>query len=276
MNYPNERLLVGVDWLRDALRDEGTLVLDVRAGRDFALYEAGHIAGALPFSLSHALGLVDGTPACLLEHAMTRQLAALGVRPEQTIVLYDDAYSTALTQSFWAFERIGQREVRVLDGGFQAWQAAHLPTRQGLPETSPAPYHAPARDERLATWEWTATHLAQAQLLDARTPQEWCSGHIPGAVSCNWTTFAVERGEAIEPASATIIEARLAELGVSPKQETATYCRSGARASWLYFVLRLMGWERVRLYDGSMNDWLLREQEVQYGPDQEGNSNAEG
>lgn len=267
MSFPNEQLLVGVAWLHAALDDESVVVLDLRAGKHFGLYEARHVQGALPLSLPHALGVVDGTPDCLLTEALAQQLGALGVRPEQTVVLYDEGWSTGLTQSFWALERVGQRAVRVLDGGFGVWQAAKAPMSTGLAHPAPAShaYAATTRDERLATREWIVTHANEAQLLDARGEQEWGSGHIPGAVSCCWKEFAEEADDEVRLASAPVVEAGLDSLGLSPEAETATYCRSGARASWLYFVLRLMAWEQVRVYDGSMVDWLLKEQDVGYG-----------
>jgi thiosulfate/3-mercaptopyruvate sulfurtransferase len=43
--------------------------------------------------------------------------------------------------------------------------------------------------------------------------------------------------------------------GVEPSQEVVAYCQSGTRASLIYFALRLLGYPRVRLYDGSWAEW---------------------
>jgi thiosulfate/3-mercaptopyruvate sulfurtransferase len=34
-----------------------------------------------------------------------------------------------------------------------------------------------------------------------------------------------------------------------------TYCQTGVRAAHTYFALRLAGYEKVRLYDGSWAEW---------------------
>ena len=49
-----------------------------------------------------------------------------------------------------------------------------------------------------------------------------------------------------------------AKVGVTPDREIVTYCRSGMRAAHTYMVLRHAGFPRVRLYDGSWQDWSFR------------------
>jgi thiosulfate/3-mercaptopyruvate sulfurtransferase len=263
MDYPNQQLLVTAEWLSACLHDSSVVVLDTRVGKAPLAYREGHIRGARPFSLPHALGVVAGTPECLLEEAMAQQLGELGVRPEQTVVLYDDALSTALMQSFWAFERLGQREVRVLAGGFEAWQAQQGEVSQRPTEYQRCFYDATPR-ECLATSTWIEAREGDPRLVDARGPQEWRAAHIAGATNCCWSDFT-QGDEACTLRPASEIQALLEARTLSPEQETVTYCRSGARSSFVYFVLRLMGWERLRNYDGSMTDWLLHERAVTRG-----------
>ncbi len=265
MHYPNQHLLCTVEWLQGALDDEQVVVLDLRGGGAPHDYRAGHIPGALPFSLPHLLGLVGGAPGCLVEAAMVRQLEALGVRADQTVVLCDDGYSTALTYLFWAFERVGQSRVRLLAGGLDAWRAAGGALCHLHPRHEPVAYQTTPRDSCLATAPWIAAHAGTIQLLDARGPLEWHAGRIPGAHSCCWTDLVCDEAGQTTLLPAAAIAARLAALPLSPERETVAYCRSGGRASFLYFALRLMGWPRVRTYDGSMIDWLLRDMPVEMG-----------
>ena len=78
-------------------------------------------------------------------------------------------------------------------------------------------------------------------------------GHIPGAVNLNWTA-TISDGKFREPSALRVL---LADVGAPPGKELVTYCRVGSRASVLYFVGRLLGYQ-VRLYDGSMNEWAGR------------------
>ncbi len=257
MSYPNHQLLVTVEWLHEHLQDAACALLDVRASNGWAAYEQGHIPGALPFSLAHAQGMVGDTPDGLLEGALSEQLGALGITPDQTVVLYDSGYTTTLTQSFWALERVGQASVRVLEGGLTAWLAAGGALSQAVPSGSAVPYHAPHR-ECLAEASWLVAHGGEAALVDARGPQEWRAARIAGSINLPWTLLTCGDAEHT-PLPTEALQTTLAAHGLAPERETVTYCRTGGRASFVYFTLRLMGWERVRHYDGSMSDWLLRE-----------------
>jgi thiosulfate/3-mercaptopyruvate sulfurtransferase len=51
------------------------------------------------------------------------------------------------------------------------------------------------------------------------------------------------------------IKAGLEEKGLSPDDDIVTYCTGGVRSSWLYFVLKLAGYQKVRNYPGSWWEW---------------------
>lgn len=76
---------------------------------------------------------------------------------------------------------------------------------------------------------------ADAVLLDVRDPEEFVSGHIPGAVN-------IPR-EKIEDAKALI-----------PDENTPifTYCYSGRRSDYACISLKKMGYKKVRNIGGIM------------------------
>lgn len=261
MNYPN-RLLVSPAWVSDRINEDTVILLDVRAGQNLATYTATHLPNARPFSLPHCKSAAAGSPDCLDEEALVQQLSDLGVHPRQTVVLYDQDLSHNATLGFWALEYIGQERVYLLEGGVAAWQAAGLPMVQGMAQWQAAPYPRNVRHARThaADFPFADSH----HLLDVRGVQEYYAAHIEGATHCCWTEL-VEDLHTLTLLPPEALTAKLSALHLFPDQEITTYCRSGARGSFVYFVLRLMGWERVRLYDGSMNDWLLRENPVMVG-----------
>ncbi len=107
-------------------------------------------------------------------------------------------------------------------------------------------------------------------LVDVRSPQEFSGellhmpdypqegslrgGHIPGARNVPWKRAANEDGS-FKSAEA-LREIYVGEQGLSADDDVVAYCRIGERSSHTWFVLHhLLGFERVRNYDGSWTEW---------------------
>ncbi len=85
--------------------------------------------------------------------------------------------------------------------------------------------------------EVRALVAAGARLVDVRSPGEFGSGHLPGAVN-------IPVGE---------LTARVAEIGAK-ERPVVVYCRSGARSASAAGLLRRAGF--VAVHDlGSMSRW---------------------
>ena len=90
-----------------------------------AEYDAGHVPGAVFFDQDD---IVD--PASSLPHTLppagvfAEKVGALGISDRDTIVVYDGMGLFSAPRAWWLFRSFGAKDVRVLDGGFPAWQAA--------------------------------------------------------------------------------------------------------------------------------------------------------
>ena len=78
-------------------------------------------------------------------------------------------------------------------------------------------------------------------------------GHIPGAASIPWAQTVHEDGTFKDREElANLYEAK----GITPDKDVIAYCRIGERSSHSWFVLHeLLGYKRVRNYDGSWTEW---------------------
>ena len=116
----------------------------------------------------------------------------------------------------------------------------------------------------IATGDWVKKQLHDPgiKLVDARSPEEYAgspsqgarSGHIPGAVNLEWKRLLTQ-GDPPTLADIPEMKRLFAGAGVEPSPEVVSYCQSGVRASLIYFALRLAGYPRVRMYDGSWSEW---------------------
>lgn len=264
--YANPQLLTTPEALAKDLRgDAPPLVIDLRAPEQFA---AGHILGATHLDL-WGVSLIDTDPAPLsafmwmIDHLLNSR----GVDASRRVVVYDEQSGMRAARAFWFLEYFGHPDVRVLDGGFGAWQRAGLPiTRDAQPPPKSAWTGTP-HPETLATWRDVQDRLGRTNvvLLDTRSDGEYHGttirakrgGAIPGAVHLEWTNNLTPSGE-YKPAAE--LRTMYAQAGVTPDKEVVTYCQGGYRAAHSYLALRLIGYPRVRNYIGSWKEWGDREE----------------
>lgn len=189
----------------------------------------------------------------------------LGIDDDTPVVVYDNAYDAA--RLWWLFRLYGKTDVRVLDGGWRAWDEAGYPVERGPGRAAPDAgtfTAAPA----LAGWTAGFDEVAQARpdagahLWDARDIPEWKeTGPIGEARFIGWRAFRrADEGRPSEFRTAAEIGALLRESGFDPDRDHIFYCHSGVRAATPMFALYLMGYpeERLHLYDGSWMEWSRR------------------
>ncbi|SDS41092.1 thiosulfate/3-mercaptopyruvate sulfurtransferase [Friedmanniella luteola] len=259
--------LISVDELAVRLQDPGPVVLaDVRwtlgGPPGQPEYEAGHLPGAHWVDLEHELsGPVTGAggrhplPAA---DVLAAALSRIGVRTEVTVVVYDAATSLAAARLWWLLVDAGHPDVRVLDGGFAAWQRAGHPVETGPDRGAPAGDFVP-RPGQLGRVD--ATGLADllgsgTPVVDVRAaerftgatePYDPVAGHIPGAVNRPSPQNQTPEGR-FRPAAE--IAERFAGL-----DEPVLYCGSGITAAHTLLALRSAGLDG-RIYPGSWSDWV--------------------
>ena len=163
----------------------------------------------------------------------------------------------------------------MLNGGWDRWEEEGRPATDrsgsrsgGLDSESARRFEAHPNPDVAADYERVASEVARGDvvLLDTRSSTEFDQGHLPGAISWDWfNAVPLESWECSRDAEE--LRSELATLEVRPSHEVVVYCRSGMRAAHTYVVLRHAGFPRIRLYDGSWQEWTMR---VIVGPPREG------
>jgi len=278
LDYPNADLLVTAGWLADHLADPDLRIVDLRTAQR---YDQGHVPGAVSVPVDEIAPMVDNIPFEFDQEAVQAVLDDIGLTPDMTVVAYDDLGMMSSGRLFWTLEYVGHRDVRVLDGGWDAWVAEGHDTEQKRREVATTDYPIQLQPERLVTTQEVLDSLGKpgVVLIDARSSMEYLGevkltdqgGHIPGAVSLPWLetltggdvviTMQGDWRAQLQDEDVEILKSRdeiqalLDERGITPDQEAIVYCQTMWRAAELYFVLRLMGFEDVRGYDGSWAVW---------------------
>jgi len=257
--FPNDSLLIGTEWLADRLGDADLRLVEVTPpGTGYVL---GHLPGAVYLDLDDVLtGRTSGVPYSVgpLEE-VAAVLGRLGLAPDKPIVIYDEIGGIRAAQTFWLLEYLGFDQVYVLEGGIERWMAEGRSLTRSQPSIEPRTFVPALRADRLATAEWIVSHLEADDMfvLDCRTPEEYEEGHIPGARNRSWDQTLTRRAyQAFREADE--LKADLVERGVTDDKEIVTYCNTGLRSAHTYLTLRLLGYARVRNYEGSWTEWGSR------------------
>ena len=267
-SYAHPERLVTTGWLAKNLGSPGLVV--VESDEDVLLYDSGHIPTAVKVDWHTELNdqvtrdYLDG------EH-FAKLLSDKGIRRDDTVVIYGDRNNWWAAYALWVFSLFGHDDVRLLDGGRSAWIAEERDLTTDVPSPGPTDYPVVERDDSTirAFKEEVLQHLGQP-LIDVRSPAEYSGdvthmadypqegvlrgGHIPGAASIPWARAAAEDGRFKDRADLEGIYQQ--EQGLQPADDVIAYCRIGERSSHTWFVLtHLLGFERVRNYDGSWTEW---------------------
>ena len=278
MAFAHPEFLVSTHWLAERLADDDVRVFEttvflhrgdgtVRAESGRSAYETGHIPGSGFLDLQADFSDNDQPYRFMMPSAAALAEAAgrHGISETSKLVLYDRLGSQWAARLWWMFRSMGCQGAVVLDGGWRRWTAEARATSTEPSTYAPAVFNAtpdPARFADLAEvkafMDSGGSCLINALGRDQHSGADGGSGygragHIPGATN-------VPSGELTDPETglfrpADELAALFEAAGADPSQRVVTYCGGGIAASNDAFVLAMLGYENVAVYDASMSEY---------------------
>ena len=244
------------------------IVLDVRwtlggpPGLDE--YHRGHVPGARFVDLEQELSAPPGPGRHPLPDAASFAAAMRrhGVTTTRSVVAYDAGTGTSAARAWWLLRCFGHDDVSLLDGGYAAWTAAHLPVAVG-DELAASPGDFTARPGAMPTLDAPAAAALAKRgvLVDARAPERYrgevepvdpVAGHIPGARNLPAMTLLSPDSTFLSVAE---LRDRFARIGIGAGDTVGVYCGSGVVATQEVFAMALAGIDAA-LYPGSWSEWI--------------------
>jgi len=250
-------------------------------------YEHGHIPGAVDLDTNSLEDTVVWNRRSPGELAAA--LESKGIDKDSTVVLYgrfsyprnDDPFPGSSAGHLGAMRcafimlYAGVKDVRVLNGGIQAWIDEGLPLSTSEPPTTKATVFGaeiPQNPGLAVDTEEAKRILASedANLVCVRSWPELIGkvsgynyiekkGRIPGAVfgNCGSDAYHMENYRNLDHTTRECqeIERMWAEAGITPDKHNAFYCGTGWRGSEAFFNAWLLGWPRISVYDGGWFEW---------------------
>ena len=208
-------------------------------------------------------GLVPDT------EGLASALGSIGIAPDDDVVVYGSSVGSRVSRVVFALEYLGHEgEIAALNGGYDAWTG-----RVGVGSRSHASvdYDPDPRDDRVVSREWLADRVGRFNgdgpgLVDVRPPEAYLGarradalvasnarhGHLPGAINVRWTGNVDGRAIA-EPG--TLAELYFSRAGLRQSDTVVVYGQGNVDPTNTWLVLRALGADDVRLYEGGFGEW---------------------
>lgn len=252
-------------------------------------YDQGHIPGAIfldTLFLEEPEHWNRRNPSDL-----EQALLANGITCDSTVVLYGRngnpsmeneqpgryAGEIAAMRAALLLMYAGVRDVRVLDGGLDAWiSGGGIISTQSESPTPVAEFGCgiPAHPDYVIDIGEAKEFLADpmSDLVCMRSWPEFIGeksgyhyigprGRIPGAVFGNCGSDAYHMQNYRNHDNTMLcyheIESNWKEVGIVSGKRIAFYCGTGWRASEAFFYAHLLGWDRIAIYDGGWYEWSI-------------------
>jgi 3-mercaptopyruvate sulfurtransferase SseA len=292
---PNHDKLVHPEWLREL--QAGGRPEAAPAGRfllfhvNFGVpeeYEENHLPGALYLDTNRLENPHDWNRRTPQE--LESALSSLGISHDTTVILYGRdteghanekwpgrrAGQIAATRAALILRYAGVDDVRLLDGGYDAWvqagNALEIVRREPSAIRSFG-VQIPQRPELIVDIDEAKEILSDrdnAALVSVRAWNEHIgkisgynyivpSGRIAGDIwgNCGTDAYHMQHYRNVDNTMRAYpeIAANWEEAGITPDKWVAFYCGTGWRASETWFYAYLMGWKRIAVYDGGWYEW---------------------
>jgi thiosulfate/3-mercaptopyruvate sulfurtransferase len=256
--------VVSADWLQANLSK--VTVVDIRKVED---YNAGHVPGAINvfygvWAIQKA-GLLNELPA---DDDLRDILSSAGIEPATNVVVVGSTANLGeranITRVAWTLKYAGVGNVAVLSGGFEKWVADKKAVSKEAVKPKAKPYRGTFNKAILVNKAYVLANIGKATIVDVREPEFYSGakkldfvarpGHIKGAVNLP-TAQAFNADGTFKPMAELEAMAKKV-VGDDKTKEILVYCDSGRVASvWWYLLSQSMGYQNVKLFDGSVQDF---------------------
>jgi thiosulfate/3-mercaptopyruvate sulfurtransferase len=241
-----------------------TIIVDTRP---IGEYLGGHIPGAINLDLMQFHWIdTSRTGIRHFNRQMNILFSNLGLADKKFAIFYDNISGPSASRGVWLSHYLSQLNASILDGGFGRWKAEGLEIEKETNAFSHSKLAAAtANSEVIADLEMVKSSITKKLgkkyvLLDCRSEEEFDGrvaralkrGHIPRAINIDWSLNIDRKSDGRFKSMSELAEIYSV---IAKTDEIITYCQGGYRAANTFIVLKMLGYEKVRMYLGSWGEW---------------------
>jgi thiosulfate/3-mercaptopyruvate sulfurtransferase len=252
-----ELLISSQDLYKLIKKQDNAIVID---SRPFSEYKNGHVPGAVNIDLFQ-LHWFDTTKRGIIDFNRQSRLllSNIGISKDSKVIFYDNVSGISAARGVWLLIYFSHEKVRMLDGGFEKWKREKFPIEVKSNQLIYTRFKGKPNSIVIADADEVKRSMYQkgVVIVDARSVEEYNGsevrgarrGHIPSAVNIDWAAN-IENSVFKSQEKLSNIYSEI------PKNtQVITYCQGGYRAANAFVALRVLGYEKVKMYLGSWAEW---------------------
>lgn len=244
-------MLVSTDWLRENISNPNLIILDTRPKTVF-LY--GHLHNAQSLSVDKVIQFDEfGSNLVIEQEKIVELFNRLGIDETKTVVLMGDSMDPSTARIAWTLLYFGHEKTFLLDANASDLQKHGFELSKQISSVKPTLFTPKINSEIRIESDFLKDHLNNFEILDARSPQEFMGGHLPNSKLLPFTDGLDYNGKLFHDFES--LKMMFSQNQISKDKEIVCYCMHGHRASSLFLQLKIAGFDKVKLYDGSFVEW---------------------
>ncbi|GAA0746084.1 sulfurtransferase [Clostridium oceanicum] len=264
--YTDNSYLMNPEKLSKDLKKENLLIIDARSKKE---YKKGHIPGAINvqwqyFTNTEGKSGDKGWGMLLSKDKLSEKFSDLGIDKNKDIIVYASNKKGWGEDGriVWMLRMAGLNKSKMLNGGFVYWENNDFEISKDTSEPKKNNFKIENLDMKTyADTAWTKENINKAVILDAREEKEYKGatdfgeargGHLPKA---KLFTFNKVFNDDETLKSEKEIKDMLTKAGIKKDDQILTYCTAGIRSAHLALILKMVGYDNVKNYDGSYYRW---------------------
>ncbi len=193
-------------------------------------------------------------------------LSTLGWHKNATMVCYDEEGGGMAGRFIWTCHAYGIENVRLLNGGLNYWYKNTMPLSNELFNTTKTDVNLTYSGNNVCNAQYIMNNLDSLKIMDARSLAEYDGskkyakrgGKIPGAVHYEWTKI-MNQEAFLKTHPFEQLTAEIEALGFNKEDKIIVYCQTHHRSALNYTLLKQLGFNHVKGYEGSWSDWGNRQ-----------------
>lgn len=228
-----------------------------------------HIEGASFFDINHISDKTSKLPHMLpSKEQFAFYINELNIKQNDNIVIYDQCGYFSTTRVWFMFILFGFNKVRILDGGMKDWMKKKFPvTKKIISLKNSFSVRLIKKNNMIIKKKILKEAIQKSHnnihIIDARPSKRFLGidkeprpglkkGNIKSSINIPFDSILKNNNYLLK---VNDLKNLIRKKKITKSKEIICYCGSGVTACNIIFVLKIMGFNKVKLYDGSWAEW---------------------